>query len=440
MNDTFHNALVDASERVEAEATLAPALTTLSELADIDASRIVLESCIEQLTMADGSVVDVLEAEQTYLDWRASHSDLLSGQSRAQTGEALVEEIRDAVAVLNNPAMESNMIQNLKRSFLAMSTSLKTFGKNLVDIKSKLGVKRDVIANDPVLLTSPSAYKFLTRDNKPVSKLSTSVDQDLKFIQACEEKYQMLFEKSTDLGKRFRDAANSDSNEVIRDAIDYFDENILDRTEFAELTRFKLLGNRTVFLDKRGFPQFKKGGVPWSFTTKAQDEHNLTTQLAKKKIHGFSIGGEVRAVSGVVGLNAVVAKKKVVEQVKASGGETDVNEFVRVIDKTLALNSRAVKFAQMAAAMSEKVQRLSSDLDDAYNHVNTEKTQQENVIRLRELRALHRAARRSVSQYMFLGKAIATMMEDHSSYVYRNITLIANDVLKQASQTHKESK
>jgi len=440
MNDTFHNALVDASERVEAEATLAPALATLSELADIDASRITLESCIEQLTMADGSIVDVLEAEQTYLEWRASHSDLLSGQSRAQTGEALIDEIRDAVAVLNNPAMESNLIQNLKRSFHAMSTSLRTFGKNLVDIKTKLNVNRSRIAENPVMLSSASTYSFLTRDNKPVNKMSSSIDQDLKFIEACESKYQMLFERSTEMGKKFREAANSDSNEVIREAIDFFDENILDRTEFNDLTRFKLLGNRTVVMDKRGYPQFKKSPIPWSFTSKEDDEHNLPTMLAKKKIHGFSIGGPITAVKGVVGLNSVVAKKKVAEQIKASGGETEVGDFVKVIDKTLALNTRAVKFAQMAAAMSEKVQRLSSDMDDAYNHVNTEKTQQENVTRVRELRALHRAARRSVSQYMFLGKAIATMMEDHSNYVYRNVTLIAHDVLKQTSKPRKEKK
>ncbi|MCY1288186.1 hypothetical protein D9M70_372150 [compost metagenome] len=69
-------------------------------------------------------------------------------------------------------------------------------------------------------------------------------------------------------------------------------------------------------------------------------------------------------------------------------------------------------------------------MDDAYDHVNTEKSSTDNAIRLRELRALHRSARRSVSQYMFLGKSMATMMEDHASYVYRNITLIANDVLK----------
>ncbi|MNH47079.1 hypothetical protein D3C79_1101510 [compost metagenome] len=71
-------------------------------------------------------------------------------------------------------------------------------------------------------------------------------------------------------------------------------------------------------------------------------------------------------------------------------------------------------------------------MDDSYRFVNTEKSMDDNVVRLRTLRALYRSARRSVSQYMFLGKAIATMMEDHASYVYRNITIISNEVLKKS--------
>ncbi|MCY1334671.1 hypothetical protein D9M68_20470 [compost metagenome] len=428
MHGTINDALVGAAEQLESEVSLAPALPVISEMADIADSRIVLESCVEQMTMADGSVVEVLEAEQTYRDWRAEHRDFASGN--AMTGMALSDEIRVTMEMLNNPSMESNLVQQLKRTFNTITLNLKTFGKDLVNIRGQIGQHKDDIAARPVLIDTISAYTFLTRNNKPVKNIVTSIDEDLKFIDALEKHYKTLFDKSTDLGKRFRDACNSDSNENIRDAIDYFDENILDRTEFVDLTKFHLLGNRVVYLDKRGYPTFKTTPVAWKFSTKEKDEKNLVTQLAKKAIHGFSIGGEVKSAKGVVGINIVLAKKQVTGQIKATGGETEVAAFIKCLDQAINLNTRAVKFAQMAATMGEKVQRLSGDMDDAYDHVNTEKSSTDNAIRLRELRALHRSARRSVSQYMFLGKSMATMMEDHASYVYRNITLIANDVLK----------
>lgn len=428
MQGTINDLLVGAAERMESDVTLIPALPVISELADVADSRIVLESCIEQMTMADGSVVDVLEAEQTYRDWRAEHRDAVTGN--AMTGMALVDELSAAMEMFHSPSMESNLIQQLKRSFHAITLNLRTFGKNLTDIRANINQHKDAITASPVLIDSVSAYTFLTRDNKPITAIPTCIDEDLKFIDELETHYKHMFEKSTDLGKRFREACNSDSNDNIREAIDYFDENILDRTEFSGLTEYHLLGNRIVFLDKRGYPNFKVSPVSWKFSTKPADTNNLVTQLAKKTIHGFSIGGPVKAVAGVAGMNAVLANKQVTGQVKASGGETDIAAFIKCLDKAIVLNGRAVKFAQLAATMGERVQRLSGDMDAAYDHVNTEKSGVENSIRLRELRALHRSARRSVSQYMFLGKSLATMMEDHASYVYRNITLIANDVLK----------
>lgn len=428
MQGTINDLLVGAAERMESDVSLIPALPVISDLADVADSRIVLESCIEQMTMADGSVVDVLEAEQTYRDWRAEHRDVVHGT--AMTGMALSDELSAAMEMFHSPSMESNLIQQLKRSFHAITLNLRTFGKNLTDIRASINQHKDAITASPVLIDSVSAYTFLTRNNKPIQNIPTCIDEDLKFIDELETHYKHMFEKSTDLGKRFREACNSDSNDNIREAIDYFDENILDRTEFASLTEYHLLGNRIVFLDKRGYPNFKVSPVSWKFSTKPTDTNNLVTQLAKKAIHGFSIGGEVKAVSGVAGMNAVLAKKQVTGQIKGSGGETDISAFIKCLDKAIVLNGRAVKFAQLAAAMGERVQRLSGDMDDAYDHVNTEKSGVENSIRLRELRALHRSARRSVSQYMFLGKSLATMMEDHASYVYRNITMIANDVLK----------
>jgi len=436
--DEFHErlklALLGAAEQLESETSLAPALNVISEMADIDASRLTLETCVEQMTMADGSVVDILEAEQTYRDWRASHHDGYTIENPAQTGAALAEEIMGVSSMLNNPSMESDLVQSMKRTFNQMTTMMRTFGKDLVDIKAKVNENKDAIVGKPVIIDSINAYNFLTRDNKPVKGLSTCVDEDIKFIDACDAHYKHLFDLSIDLSKRFRDACNSDSNESIREAIDFFDNSLLDRTEFINLTKFHLLGNRTVFLDKRGYPQFKKSGSPWRFTTKDGDNQNLTTQLATKKLHGFSIGGPIKSVKGVVGMNMIVAKKQVATQIKSGGGETDIEAFMKTLDKAIVLNSRAVKFAQMAASMGERVSRLSSDMDDAYDHVNTEKTERQNTVRIRELRGLYRSARRSVSQYMFLGKAMATMMEDHASYVYRNITLIANDVLKKTGK------
>lgn len=432
MQDTISEALVGAVDRMESEASLAPALSVISEMADVADSRMVLEQCIEQMTMADGSTVDILEAEQIYRDWRAEHHETFTG--KAQTGNELAEEISATASILHSPSMESGLVQSLKRTFGAMTLSMKTFGKDLVDIRAKIGQNKGAIAAAPVLLESVASYNFLTRNDKAVPRMDTAIDEDLKFIDTALRHYEKLFATSTELTKRFREATNSDDDQAIRDAVDYFDEFLIDRTEFEDLTKFHLLGNRTVFLDKRGFPQFKKKPSLWKFSNKPDDENNLTTMIAKKRIHGFSIGGSLKKVKGVVGMNDVVAQKQVTSQIKSSGGETGVDSLLKAMDKAVNLNNQTVKFAQMAATMSERIVRLSSDLDDAYRHVNTEKTSTENNMRLNSLRTLYRSARRSVSQYMFLGKAIATMMEDHSSYVHRNITLIGNEVLKKASK------
>lgn len=152
MQDTISEALVGAASRMESEASLAPALSVISEMADISDSRMVLEQCIEQMTMADGSTVDILEAEQTYRDWRADHQDVFKGM--AQTGDTLAEEINETISILQSPSMESGLVQSLKRTFNAMTLSMKTFGKDLVDIRAKVSQNKAAIMESPVLLES----------------------------------------------------------------------------------------------------------------------------------------------------------------------------------------------------------------------------------------------------------------------------------------------
>ncbi|MNG14464.1 hypothetical protein D3C84_982160 [compost metagenome] len=110
----------------------------------------------------------------------------------------------------------------------------------------------------------------------------------------------------------------------------------------------------------------------------------------------------------------------------------DTSNFVKLLDKAIYLNSKAIKFATMARTMSDRLNRLSGDMDTAYDHVNSEKSVTENSIRVRDLRALRTAAQRSVATYMFMAKSLATMMEDHTSFVYRNVAILANDVLKKS--------
>lgn len=415
----------EAAQSLVEEATLEPALETISQMAYIEDSRHILEAAMEQLTMADGSIVESMEAEVSYKAWRDDNWDFVKGT--AATGLPLVQELRATLEAIHKPSMESDLLRSLKRTYQSMEMGLKTFGKSLVDIKSNISKDKDKIKADPALITMPRSYGFLTRDNKPVMDLSVSIAQDIKFIDACEEHYKNLFDKSVELGKAFRSATSSDSNSDIRDAIDQFDAELLDRTEFMNLTKFNLLGNRKVYLDKRGYPKFKRGKVQWNLSKKPTSEDGAVSKLIKGSIHGYSIGGAVKNISKVSDEDTA----KVAKKVKSSGGETDLEEFMKVVDRAILLNNRAVKFAQMAASMGERVQRLSADLDDAYNDVNSEKSIEENTSRVRELRALHKSARRSVSQYMFLGKSIAIMMEDHATYVYRNVAVLANEVLNQ---------
>jgi hypothetical protein len=102
------------------------------------------------------------------------------------------------------------------------------------------------------------------------------------------------------------------------------------------------------------------------------------------------------------------------------------------------MNQESVRFAQMAASMNERVARMSDDLDDAYHNTVDQETGKFDHVVYRELLDLHKSARRSVSQYMFLGKLLATIMEDHSTFVYRGITTIANQVLTRAKDSKSE--
>lgn len=428
MNDTISHALVEASDVLESEASLTPAIDVIPQMADIELSRITLESCIEKVLLADGSVVDVLEAEQTYKDWRAEHMDLVKGN--AQSGEALIKEMRATMEMLNSPSMESDIIQAFKRTFGAVSLALKTFGKNLNDLRNAINGRKKAIEESPVLLTSPSVYGFMIRDNKAVNLVPSCIDQDIAFINECEAIYNKIFNLTTEMAKRFREACTSDSNENIRDAIDYFESIIPERNEFHQLTKFKLLGNRVVNIDRKGFPHFAKKPTPWNFKEKG----GILGLLVKKKIHGFAVGGIPAKMPEVNGVNPVVAKRQISDAVKSSNGTTSADSFVKLLDKAIALNTKAMKFASMGRTMSDRLDRMSGDMDDAYDHVNTEKTMTENSVRLRELRALRVAARKSVATYMFMAKSLATMMEDHTSYVYRNIAIIANEVLKKTGK------
>lgn len=426
MSDTISQALVEATDQLESEVSLAPAIAAIPQMADLQIGRITLQSCIEKILLADGSVVEVLEAEQAYKDWRADHLDLVPGN--AQCGEALVKEMRATMEMLNSPSMESDTIQAFKRTFGTVALALKTFGKNLNDLRNGVNQHKTQINQDPVLLTTPSVYGFLTRDNKAVKLAPGSIDVDIAFINECEQVYNQIFDKTTELAARFREATKSDSSDNIRDAISYFESVTPERTEFHNLTKFKLLGNRTVSVDGKGFPHFYKASSPWNL----KEQGGLMGLLVKKKIHGFAVGGEPITLPVVSGINNVAVKRQVRTALQASGGVVSTDSFVKLLDKAMFLNSKAMKFASMGKTMSERLERLEGDMFDAYDDVNEEKMMNENVIRLRELRALKASALKSVAMYMFMAKSLAVMMEDHTSFVYRNVAIMANEVLKKS--------
>lgn len=435
---SINDILVDTLS-LESAPSLVPAMESLIDMAVLENARITLEGFVEQFELADGNIVDVLNLESKYKQWLADEG-LTTPLDRRATGPAVVEDVRRTLAALQNPSMESNLVQQLKRTFNQVSLNLKTFGKNLFEIKTKIKAKGKSIESNPVLISGVDSYRFLTKDDKPVQKLPTSLESDIKFIDACEVHYKALFEKSTEMSKRFRSACISRSVEVIREAIDYFDESLLDRNVFQDLTKFRLLGNRVIELDGKGYPKISKlKGGEIKFSNKAGDASNLVSQIASGGVKGFSIGGAPKAVSGVAGFKAEEAQGKVAAQLQSSGGVVAVNDFIKLLDRAQIMNQESVRFAQMAASMNERVGRLADDLTDAYNAtVQSEEGVEFDHVVYRELLDLHKSARRSVSQYMFLGKLMATIMEDHSTFVYRGITTIANQVLSKAKDSKSE--
>lgn len=417
---------------LESEPDLIPAMESLIDMATLVDSRITLEGFINQFELSDGNMVDVMVVDGAYKQWLADEGVVTAVTPRSSPEESLADA-RRTLAALHNPSLESDLVQMLKRTYDAVSTNLRTFGKNLFKIKMELKAKQDSIAANPILLDTPDIYRFLSKDDKPVAKFVSCIDDDVKFIEACEKHYKTLFEKSTEMSKVFRAAATSMTAETIREAIDFFDTSLLDRNGFEDLTKFRLLGNRVVELDKKGYPKITKlAGDPIKFTTKADDEHNLTAGITNGTINGFSIGGAPKAVLAVPGMDAVAGQKAVTTALSKTGGAVPFPDFMKVMDRAQVLNQDSVRFAQMAASMGERVARLSDDLDDAYDNVINKETGKFDHVVYRELMDLHKSARRSVSQYMFLGKLIATMMEDHATYVYRGVTTMANKVLSKA--------
>lgn len=427
---TINQALVDNLPEEQAP-TLAPAMEAYVDLAILTDARISLESIVHQFKRADGNMVELLNIEQNYKDWLAGNK--ISTAGMRATGEALVNDASRTLAAIQNPSLESNLLQEIKRTFNTVSLNLKTFGKNLNEIKNRLRGSTEAITAKPVLLESIETYRFLTRDNAQVPDLVTSLDEDDKFILACEAHYKKLFDRSTDLSKRFRAAATSKSVEEVREAIDYFDEAILDRQSFDDLTKFNLLGNRVVELDKRGYPKFSKlKGGEIKFTLKAGDTNNLVSQITAGSLKGFAVGGTPK-VAGIAGVNVVQGKAQFGKALKGSKGEVAMADFLKVLDRAQKINQDSVRFAQMAASMLERVARMSDDLNDAYDKLVDQDSGEFDKVFYRELIDLHKAARRSVSQYMFLGKLVATMMEDHAAFIYRGVTTMANQVLKQSN-------
>lgn len=427
---SINGILVDTLS-LESDMSLGVAVESLYDMMLIHDSRITLESFVQRLETANG-VVDVLCVEQDYKDWLGDNG--LSTIPVNATGQVVADDIKNTLAKIQNPSLESDLVQSLKRSFNSLAMNLKTFGKNLFDIKMKLKSKSSAIESAPVLLDSMTAYKFLFKDDKPVDKLVTCIDEDQKFLEACEKHYRELFEKSKELTRLFRSAATSKSPELIREAIDAFDEAIIDRQSFHDLSQFRLIGNRAVELDAKGYPRITQlQGKPAAFKkafTKATDKpDSLTSMIAAGEIKGFSIGGAPTSAPAVSGLTPEEGLKKLQSQLQSHHGVVSMAEFMKVMDQAQAMNQETVRFAQMASQMSERVARMSDDLQDAYESTVDEETGKFDKVLYRELLDLYKAGRRTVSQYMFLGKIVATMMEDHASYVYRGVTTLANQVL-----------
>lgn len=420
-DESFNSTLNEAMEDMFDEG-LNPALEALSEMAFISDSKELLTACLEQLSDSE-CLVASLEAEQTYKTWRDENASFVSGS--ADTGPELQAELKDVISRLSDPSMESSLFQKLKRSYRSMSNALKSRGRNLQTMRDEIRGSKVELEKNPVLLTAPKIYRFFTRDNKRVKSFSKALNDDMVFLKKCEEHYDKLQERAIELGNVFRKAVESEHVGDMRDTIDRLDRNILNRDELYELTKFNLIGNRRMILDKRGFPKFKFIGDPWEVSQKKDNKRNVIRLLSSKDIHGFSVGGLPKNIKGLSSEEI----SAISDQVSKTGGEHSVDEMVKLVDKAVQLNQMSIKFAQMAKMMAERVDRLSDDMHDAYNRVHSGNDAGENLAHLREIRSLYKAARRSVSQYMFLGKALATAMEDHSNYIYRIVREMSSSVV-----------
>lgn len=413
------------------DSDLTLAMEALIDLSILEDSRITLESYIQRYETANGNIVDILNVEHDYKAWLADNG--LGTIPQKATGETVRLDIEKTLSALANPSMESNLAQQLKRSYNNVMLNLKTLGKTLFDIKTRLRAKSASIEASPVLINSVEVYRFLTKDNAPVKNLVTSVDTDIKFIQACEKHYRHLHDLSVDMSKQFLAACKSKSMEEVRACIDRFDESLIDRQSFEDLTKFQLLGNRVVEIDNKGYPRFASHkGLDITFSTKVEAPDSLYNKIADGSVHGFSVGGPQKATLPVSGFEGVKGTAKVNEQLKKTGGEISMPDFLKMLDRAQTMNQDSIRFAQMAAQMIERVARMGDDLQDGFEATIDEETGKFDKSLFRDLHDLYKSARRSASQYMFLGKLLATMMEDHSTFVYRGVTNMANTVLKKA--------
>lgn len=425
MSSLVEEVLCESSTPLLAEATLAPAIQSIAETAQHMDDRAALETIYERLMVSTEDVVETAYAEQDYRDWLTSHAE--HSVSDPGSGPALVDHLKATMESYNTPSMEAEVIQMMKRTFSALKLAMQTAGKSLNGIRTSLREHKDEIVSKPIVLDNVAHYRFLSRNDKPVTDISKGIDEDEKFIERCNEHYNTLYGECTDLSKRFRDACRADSDDAIRDAIDYMDDNLIDRSRLRDLAEFELLGNRKVSLNKNGFPVFEKPQWKWSLKGKRNE---LLADIAHKRIHGYIVGGPVKFLPGVEGMNAAAGAKAVSAQVKSSGGIFTVEDLLKALDRAERLYAQVGKFAQMAATMTERLRRMEADMDDAYNTVNTDKTNEENLVRLRELRFLKKSASRALAHRIYMGRSIAMIMEDHASYIHRNIVLLANSVIK----------
>lgn len=413
------------------------AIESLSELDAVCEGRHEVEECIETIAMSDGDVVDTLLAEDRYKTWRSNNMHLVDGN--AQTGTELMSEMVSTMESLATVSMESDPFRAMTKAFNSIKNLIKTGGKDIAELKSRVNAGKEEIEKKPVVITGKSLYRFLMRAGKPVKLEGNLLAPDLKFIDACNKHYHDVVEKATELAKQVRDASQSDSSDTIRDTIDYLNNNLLDRNALDSLTKFSLLGSKEIAIDRRGFPKFREDkGTVSPGKVDGKGENNLFNQLAQKKVHGFVIGGPLKSVKGVEGMNFIKATQAVNAQVKATGGIVPANDLIKLLDQAMGLNQKAGKFASMASVMNDKLAHLSNDMDRAYDNVNSEKSIKENAARMQDLRSLHKAATRSVAHHIFVARALAMVLEDHATYMYHRVTELASQVLAAVEKREKK--